>query len=270
MKRIRVIPMLTMEDKRLVKTLKFGKRTYVGDPMNTVKLFNDKEVDEILLLDISKDRAATGPDIAYLREIASECFIPLGYGGGIRTLDQAKAVFAAGVEKISLNTALFEAETLIEEVARIYGAQAVVASIDVRKGGFLGGEHVLTQTGQRRVKRDPVEIAQGAEALGAGEILITAVDRDGTMDGYDLPLIRRIADAVSVPVIANGGASSLADFLAAVREGGASAVAAGAFFVFKGTHRAVLVNYPRQEVLREQLFLPAAGLQEATGQTHDH
>ncbi|AXI54105.1 imidazole glycerol phosphate synthase subunit HisF [Sulfitobacter sp. JL08] len=261
MKRIRVIPTLTMEERRLVKTLKFGKRTYVGDPINTVKLFNDKEVDEILLLDIGKDRGPKGPDIEYLRELTSECFVPLGYGGGIRTLDHAKAVFAAGVEKVSLNTALFDTEKLVGEIAQVYGSQAVLASIDVRLGGFLlGRDHVLTDAGQRKVKSDPVEVAKRAVELGAGEILITAVDRDGTMEGYDTALIRRISEAVSVPVIANGGASSISDLLLAVRDGGASAVAAGAFFVFKGPHRAVLVNYPRQEALRSQLFEPASTL----------
>ena len=258
MRRIRVIPVLTMEDQRLVKTMKFGKRTYVGDPVNTMKIFNDKEVDEIILLDIGKERALLGPDYAYLRELTSECFIPLGYGGGIRTLDQAKQVFAAGVEKVCLNTAVFDVETLIGEVARIFGAQAVVASIDVRRGGLFGREHVVTDCGRRKVKRDPASVAQRAVDLGAGEILITAMDRDGTMDGYDLDLIRRVADAVPVPVIANGGASGIPDFLSAVRDAGASAVAAGALFVFKGPHRAVLINYPQPQVLREQLFLPAS------------
>lgn len=259
MKRIRVIPVLTMEDQRLVKTLKFGKRTYVGDPVNTVKIFNDKEVDELMLLDIGKGRASTGPDTDYLTEIASECFIPMGYGGGIRTLDQAKRVFDAGIEKVSLNTALFTSGDLITELARIYGSQAVVASIDARRGGMLGRDHVLTDAGRRKVREDPVAVARRAVGLGAGEILLTAVDRDGTMTGYDLDLVRRVAEAVTVPVIANGGASGVEDFLAAVAQGGASAVAAGAFFVFKGPHRAVLVNYPTQAVLRENLFTTVGG-----------
>lgn len=254
MRRIRVIPALTMENQRLVKTVKFGKRVYIGDPVNTVKIFNDKEVDEILLLDIGKNRGEQGPDISYLSEIASECFIPMGYGGGIRTLDQARRVFEAGIEKVSLNTSLFGSGALVTDLARIYGSQAVIASIDVRRGGFLGREHLLTDAGQRKLREDPVVVARRAVELGAGEILLTAVDRDGTMAGYDLDLIRRVADAVSVPVIANGGASGVDDFLRAVTHGGAAAVAAGAFFVFKGPHRAVLVNYPSQQILREKLF----------------
>ena len=254
MRRIRVIPALTMENQRLVKTVKFGKRVYVGDPVNTVKIFNDKEVDELLLLDIGKDRGAKGPDISYLAEIASECFIPMGYGGGIRTLDQARRVFEAGIEKVSLKTALMATGALLTDLARIYGSQAVIASIDVRRGGFLGSDHLLTDGGQRKIREDPVSIARRAVDLGAGEILLTAVDRDGTMTGYDIDLIRRVADAVSVPVIANGGASGIDDFLKAVTHGGAAAVAAGAFFVFKGPYRAVLVNYPSQQILREKLF----------------
>lgn len=254
MKRIRVIPALSMEQGRLVKTKCFRERTYVGDPVNTVKIFNDKEVDELLLLDIGASRAGTGPDFALLKEIASECFIPLGYGGGISTLEQARRLFGIGVEKISLNSALVDNPGLIGEVARIYGSQAVVASIDVRGSGFLRRERVFTHGGQRAEKEDAVTLAKRAVSAGAGELLITAMDRDGTLSGYDIQLMARLSAEVPVPIIANGGASGISDFVAAVRDGGASAVAAGALFVFRGPHRAVLVNYPSQQALREGLF----------------
>lgn len=253
MKRVRVIPTLLIEQGRLVKTIKFGKRTYVGDPVNTVRIFSDKEVDELMLLDIGVAKAGKEPDFNLLREIASECFIPFGYGGGIRTLEQARRAFDAGVEKVVLNTALHRAPKLASKIARMYGNQAVVASIDVKKG-LLGGPKVMTECGSRRVSGDVTDIARNAVDAGAGEILLTAMDRDGTFDGYDMELIRRVTAAVDVPVIASGGARGIPDFLAAIKEGGASAVAAGAHFVFKGPHRAVLVNYPSQAVLREGLF----------------
>ncbi|MDF1722300.1 MAG: AglZ/HisF2 family acetamidino modification protein [Minwuia sp.] len=253
MKRVRVIPTLLIEQGRLVKTIKFGKRTYVGDPVNTVKIFSDKEVDELMLLDIGVAKSGKAPDFGMLREIASECFIPFGYGGGIRTLDHARQAFDAGVEKVVLNTALFETPDLPAQIGRIYGAQAVVASLDVKKGMF-GGPRVVTQCGTKKVPGSVLDVARRVVAAGVGEILLTAVDRDGTFDGYDLDLIRQIAETVEVPVIASGGARDIPDFLNAIRDSGASAVAAGAQFVFKGPHRAVLVNYPSQTVLREGLF----------------
>ncbi len=253
MKRVRVIPTLLIEQGRLVKTIKFGKRTYVGDPVNTVKIFSDKEVDELVLLDIGAAKSAKGPDFAMLRDIASECLLPSGDGGGFRTLDQARQAFDAGVEKVVLKTALFDTPDLPGQVGRIYGAQAVVASLDVKKGMF-GGPRVVTQCGTRKVAGSVIEVARRVVAAGAGEILLTAVDRDGTFDGYDLDLVKQVATAVDVPVIASGGARDIPDFLSAIREAGASAVAAGAQFVFKGPHRAVLVNYPSQAVLREGLF----------------
>lgn len=254
MKRIRVIPALLLEQGRLVKTLRFGERTYLGDPVNTAKIFNDKEVDELLVLDIGATRLGTGPDFTLLREIASECFIPLGYGGGISTLDHAQRVFGTGVEKIALNTALIDNLSLVGEVARIYGSQAVIASVDVKRGNFFRRDRAFTNAGKRAEKDSPVTIAKRAVDAGAGEILVTSMDRDGTMVGYDLDLIAQISAAVSVPVIANGGAAHIADFAAAVQTGGASAVAAGALFVFRGPHRAVLINYPTQQALREGLF----------------
>jgi cyclase len=254
MRRIRVIPSLLLERRRLVKTERFGARTYIGDPVNTVKIFNDKQVDEILVLDIAASRDDTGPDVALVRELASECFMPLAYGGGIATLEQARAIFSAGVEKIVINAGLYDAPDLIGEVSAIYGAQAVVASIDARKGRLTGRYGAVTHGASRRTGVHPVAAAERAVAAGAGEVMICNVDHDGVMQGYDLKLTRAVADAVPVPVIASGGAGSTADLVSAVREGHASAVAAGALFVFKGPHRAVLVNYPSQAVLAAEVY----------------
>ncbi len=253
MRRIRVIPALLVEKGRLVKTLKFGARTYVGDPVNTVKILNDKQVDELLMLDIGATRYGSKPDMKMITEIASECFMPLAYGGGITELDQAKRIFAVGVEKVVVNAALFHHPKLIGEIATIYGAQAVVVSIDAKKGMF-GGYSTVTHGGAKKTPMNPVQAAKRAVELGAGEIMISNVDHDAVMKGYDIDLIRAVADAVPVPVIAAGGAGSTADFVAAVTEGHASAVAAGALFVFRGPHRAVLVNYPNRAVLKAEVF----------------
>lgn len=254
MRRVRVIPTLLLEHRRLVKTERFGQRTYVGDPVNTVRILNDKEVDEIVILDIAASRDGSAPDVALIRELASECFMPLAYGGGVRTLEQARAIFASGVEKIVVNAGLYRSPEVIGQVAEVYGAQAVVASIDARKGRLTGRYAALTHGASRKAGVDPVTAARRAVDLGAGEIMICNVDRDGAMRGYDLELTRAVADAVPVPVIASGGAASTADFVAAVRQGHASAVAAGALFVFKGPHRAVLVNYPSQAVLAAEVY----------------
>jgi cyclase len=253
MRRIRVIPALLVERGRLVKTLKFGPRTYVGDPVNTVKILNEKQVDELLLLDIAATRDGAAPDLTLITEIASECFMPLAYGGGVHDLEQARRIFSVGVEKIVLNAAQISQPDLIGQIAGIYGSQAVVVSIDARKG-LLGGYRVATHGGQRRTSLDPVTAARRAVDSGAGEIMVCNMDRDGTMQGYDLELTRAVADAVPVPVIASGGAAELTDFVEAIQQGHASAVAAGAMFVFKGPHRAVLVSYPAQSDLREAVY----------------
>lgn len=254
MRRVRVIPSLLVERRRLVKTERFGPRTYVGDPVNTVKILNDKQVDELLLLDIAATRDGTPPDLKLINEIASECFMPLAYGGGVRNIEHARGIFAAGVEKVVVNAALFSSPKLIGEIAAVYGSQAVVASIDARKGRVLGGYRVVTHGGTRNSGLQPVAAARLAVEQGAGEVMICSVEREGTMSGYDLALTRAVADAVPVPVIASGGAGSMEHFVQAVTEGHASAVAAGALFVFKGPHRAVLVNYPSQVVLAAKVY----------------
>ncbi len=255
MRRVRVIPTLLMRKGGLVKTVKFDRGVYVGDPINTVKIFNDKEVDELVVLDIDATNEGREPQIERIREIAGECFMPLGYGGGVTTVDQMSRIMYAGAEKVIVNSALATHPAVVSEGARRFGSQAIVASIDVRKR-FLGGYRSYTHGGTRRMPEDPVTAARRAVELGAGEILLNSIDRDGTYEGYDLDVIRSVASAVPVPVIAVGGARNVGDFLQAVQTGKASAVAAGSIFVFHGVHRAVLVNFPSPSLLKDQLFQP--------------
>jgi cyclase len=246
--------MLLVDQGRLVKTTAFAKPKYVGDPINSVKIFNDKQVDELIVLDISASPSGKGPDLSLIRDIASECFMPLAYGGGITTVEQAQAIFSSGVEKVVLNTAFFSTPTLVGEIARIYGSQAVVVSIDVRRPWPLRKPVAVYRSAARSSGMSPVDAACRAVEAGAGELFLNAVDRDGTMSGYDIDLIRAVAGSVEVPVIAAGGASKIDDFVAAVRDAGASAVSAGAMFVFNGPHRAVLISYPDQATLRSRVF----------------
>ena len=248
MYRARVIPCLLLSGERLVKTVRFRDPTYVGDPINAVKIFNDREVDELAILDISATREQREPPFDHLQAIAGECFMPLSYGGGIRTIDQARRLFGLGVEKVLLNTAAADDPALLTAIADEYGSQAVIAGIDVKKD-WLGRTRVFTRAGSVNTGRSPVEYAKAMADRGAGEILMNAIDRDGTMAGYDLDLIREMSTAVSIPLVACGGAGSIADLAAAI-DAGASAVAAGSLFVFAGPRRAVLINYPSAAELR--------------------
>lgn len=248
----RVIPCLLLLDKGLVKTRRFKDPVYVGDPINAVKIFNEKEVDELVFLDIGASVAGTKPPFDVIAGIASECFMPFSYGGGITDIDDVKRLFGLGVEKVIVNSRAAQDPGLIEQAAAIFGSQSVIVSIDVRKT-MLGNYEVYTRSGRTGTGRDPVSYAKAAEAAGAGEVLLTSIDRDGTMGGYDLKLTKNVSSALSVPVIACGGAGTLAHFAEAVRDGGASAVAAGSMFVFHGRHRAVLINYPRRDELEAAL-----------------
>lgn len=252
MLRTRVIPCLLLRNGGLVKTVKFGEAKYVGDPINAVKIFNEKEVDELVFLDITATAANRGPNFELIRDIATEAFMPFGYGGGITTIEQVASLVALGVEKVVLNTSVVERPEFIREAANLVGSSSVVVSIDVKRS-LLGRYEVVTRNAGRKSGLDPIEWATRAADLGAGEVLLTSVDRDGTQKGYDLALLRQVTEAVSVPVIASGGAGSLDDFRAAVREAGASAVAAGSLFVFHGKHRAVLITYPDYREL-EKVF----------------
>lgn len=246
----RVIPVLLLRNAGLVKTQKFKDPKYVGDPINAVKIFNEKEVDELVFLDITASPEGKKPPLELLKDICSECFMPLCYGGGITHIDEIYAIIQAGVEKVALNTITHERPALITEASEAFGASSVVVSIDVKKNLF-GKMQVWTKGGKVNTKKDPVAWAKEVESLGAGEILINSIDRDGMMTGYDLDTIRKVAGAVDIPVIACGGAGSVEDLGKPILEAEASAVAAGSLFVFKGKHRAVLISYPEQQKLKE-------------------
>ncbi len=248
MLRTRIIPVLLLRNESLVKTVRFGKFTYVGDPANTVRIFNELEVDELLFLDITASRENRSPNLKLLADIANECFMPLGYGGGIRSLDQAKAVFDIGFEKVAINTQAAENPALIGEIAVHYGSQSVIASIDVKRGLF-GGQTVRTMGGKRNTLCDPVTWAVEVEKMGVGEILLTSIDREGTWEGFDLELVKRVTDAVSIPVIAHGGAGTVEHIGRVVKEANASAVALGSMVVFQKKGMGVLVNFPENKLL---------------------
>lgn len=252
MRRVRVIPVLLLHRGGLVKSVRFKKYKYVGDPINAVKIFNEKEIDEIVILDIDASMEMRGPNISQIADIAGEAFIPVAYGGGISTVQHVRQLMYNGVEKVIFNSAAIKTPELLTQVANLVGSQSVVASIDVKKD-ILGRYKVFSENGTTNTKLDPVEFAQRIAKAGAGEILITNIDRDGTFSGYDIALISKIANAVDVPVIACGGASNINDFRNAVMNG-ASAVAAGSMFVFQRPHNAVLISYPSQFELKEKLY----------------
>ncbi|MDX1975792.1 MAG: AglZ/HisF2 family acetamidino modification protein [Rickettsiales bacterium] len=246
--RPRVIPILLLKERGLYKTQQFKHPTYVGDPINTMRIFNEKEVDEIIVLDIS----GHSPDFSYIEDLVSESFMPLSYGGGIATLEQAQRLFRLGIEKIILNKHACLNPELIGQIAQFSGSQSVVVSIDTKKS-WLSGERCYVHNGKQKTSWDPVKLAQYVVAHGAGEIMITSITQEGTRQGYDLELTARVASAVNVPVIAHGGAASVADLRAALTEGKASAAAAGSMFVHQGPHRAVLISYPSPEAIKHLL-----------------
>lgn len=247
--RPRVIPVLLLNRGLLYKTRGFGKPTYIGDPRNAVRIFNEKGADEIALLDIGATPEQREPDYDTIAEIVSEAFMPLAYGGGITNVDQAKRILDIGVEKIVLGSSAAENPSLVERMAAYSGSQSVTVCIDV-KVGLLGRRQVVTHSGRKKTGLDPVALAKQVAAAGAGEIVIQSVDRDGAMQGYDLALVRQVVEAVDIPVVALGGAGRDEDLARAVHESGASAVAAGAMFVFQGAHRAVLISYPEDSRLQ--------------------
>lgn len=244
--RTRLIPLLLLKDQGLYKTRKFRKEVYIGDPINAVRIFNEKQVDELGFLDIGAARNGGEPNFEMLHDIASECFIPLSYGGGIKSSDVVRELIAIGIEKVVVNSAAWTDPSLIGSLAERFGTSTIVGSIDVKKN-WRGREQVMIHGGQEKIPLDPVSWAQELERRGVGEIMINSIDRDGEMIGYDISLIRRIAESVSVPVIAAGGAANLQDFHEALTDGMAQAAAAGAMFVFQGKHRAVLITYPTEK-----------------------
>lgn len=247
----RIIPCLLLRNGGLVKTLKFSEPKYVGDPINAIRIFNDKEVDELMVLDITASKENKEPNYDLIEQFASECFMPLCYGGGIKTKEQAQRIFTLGVEKVCIQTATLDNMKLVSDLAAQYGNQSILVSIDVKKD-WLGKAKLYSAATGKTLSKNWVEHMNDAVKAGAGEIVLNAVDRDGTLKGMDLDLIKQASKAIGVPLVAVGGAGSLQDIKAAV-DAGASAVSAGAFFVFQGPHRAVLITYPRYKEL-EQLF----------------
>lgn len=252
MVKTRIIPSLLLKERGLVKTLKFKDAKYVGDPINAVRIFNEKEVDEIIFLDITATLENRKPDFNYIADIAHEAFMPFSYGGGIRDINDIKKLFNIGVEKIIINSFALENPFFIKEASDIWGSQSIVVSIDVKKNLF-GKYEIFGNGGTRNTKLDPVKFVKKAQEMGAGEIFVNSIDRDGTMIGYDIFLLKEISEALTIPVIACGGAGKLEDFAEAVNKGGVTAVAAGSLFVFYGKHRAVLITYPTMKDL--EMFL---------------
>ena len=246
--RPRVIPTLLIDDRNLVKTRKFNNPVYLGDPINAIKIFNEKGVDELAVMDITASSRKAEPDYELLEKMASEAFMPLSYGGGIKTIDQMKRLFRIGYEKVIVNTSFVENMDLIKEASEYFGSQSIVCSIDYRKSIF--GLNCFIFDGKQKTKYRPQELAKKAEQMGAGEIILYCMDRDGQRTGYDLGLISEISQNVGIPVIACGGADNVRDMNEALKAG-ASAVAAGSMFVFFGKKQAVLINYPTERKLLE-------------------
>ena len=247
--RPRIIPVLLIDDRDLIKTINFKKPTYLGDPVNALKIFNRKGIDEMAVLDISASKKGIEPDFELLTDMASEAFMPLSYGGGIKTLDQVRKLLAIGYEKVVLNTSLVEDEQLVKDAVALAGSQSVVASIDAK---LIKGEYkCVICDGTRIIDMTPVELAKHAEALGVGEIFLNSIDRDGVMTGYDIELVNAVVDAVSIPVTACGGAGGIADLKDVIDNGHAHAAAGGSMFVYYGRLKAVLITAPTEEELTE-------------------
>jgi len=249
----RIIPVLLLKGSGLVKTVKFKDPKYIGDPRNAVKIFNEKEVDELIVLDVNVSKENKPPQFNLIKEIISEAFMPVAYGGGIKSIDDAKELFGIGVEKIVINSYGIENPSFIKKVSDVFGSQSIVVSIDAKKNIF-GKYQIYASANQHSCVYNPIDFAKIMEDMGAGEIFINSVDRDGGMTGYDLNLIKNISESVKIPVVACGGAGAIHDLEKAVKIGGAGAAAAGSMFVFHGKHRAVLISYPDQKVIKKMFI----------------
>lgn len=244
----RVIPVLLVSDGYLVKPVRFRGDTYIGDPINAVRIFNEKQVDELVICDIDATVKGTGVNYRLIEEIASEAFMPVGYGGGVTDVEAARRITGIGIEKVILGTAAFEQTDVVTDIANELGASSTVVCIDAKKR-LTGGWDTYTARASRKTGLTPADAARRAQQLGAGEVIISSIDREGTFSGYDTKLIQSVADAVRIPVIALGGARDVSDFRQAL-EAGASAAAAGSTFVMTGKHHAVLINYPTPTTVR--------------------
>lgn len=245
--RPRIIPVLLVDDRDLIKTVNFDKRTYLGDPVNAVKIFNRKGIDELSILDIGATKNKKEPDFELLKDIASEAFMPLSYGGGITNIEQIRELLAIGYEKVVINTSLIKNPNLITEAAKLFGSQSIVASIDAKKTNK--GYECAVVDGHELVNITPIELAKKAEDLGAGEIIINSIAQDGVMHGYDIELVKNVVDSVNIPVTAIGGASGIDDLKKVLYEGHAHAAAGGSMFVYYGRLKAVLITAPSEKEL---------------------
>jgi len=242
----RIIPCLLVKDKGLVKTVNFKRPKYVGDPINAVRIFNEKEVDELMVLDIDATLEKRGPDYTMIKHLAEECRMPLCYGGGVTTSEQVQSIVQLGVEKVAMSSAAMENHKLVTEAAECVGNQSVVVVLDVKKRLIGGKYEVWTHNGSRNTRTCPSEVALKMQKLGAGEIVINSIDNDGRMKGYDFALADKIRESISVPLTVLGGSGSLDDIGRLIHTYGAIGAAAGSLFVFKGVYRAVLINYPNR------------------------
>lgn len=259
MLRPRIIPCLLVHNGGLVKTVRFADPKYVGDPINAVRIFNEKEVDELIVADIDATALGREPNYALIANLAAECRMPLCYAGGVKTPEQVERIISLGVEKVALSSAAIQAPELIAESARRVGNQSIVVVLDVKKTGLLRRYELFTHNGARATGLSPLEFARMAESLGAGEILVNSIDHDGVMKGYDHTLIDQIREAISLPLSVLGGAGSLSDIQDLIRRHGIIGAAAGSLFVFKGKFRAVLIQYPTREE-KDALCQQAAGM----------
>ena len=247
--RPRIIPVLLIDDRDLIKTINFKKPTYLGDPVNALKIFNRKGIDEMAVLDISASKKGLEPDFELLTDMASEAFMPLSYGGGIKNMDQVRKLLAIGYEKVVLNTSVVEDEQLVKDAVALAGSQSVVASIDAK---VVNGQYkCVICDGTKVIDMSPVEIAKHAEELGVGEIFLNSIDRDGMMQGYDIDLVNQVVNAVDIPVTACGGAGGISDLKDVIENGHAHAAAGGSMFVYYGRLKAVLITAPTEEELTE-------------------
>lgn len=253
MLKTRIIPCLLLAGESLVKTVKYKNPTYIGDPVNTVRIFNELMVDELVFLDIKASKELNPINFELLHQISNECFMPLSYGGGISSLETAGKVLNIGFEKVILNTAPFSNPGLISDIAKRFGSQSVIVSVDVKKNVW-GKYTVYSLSGTKSEKKNLIDWIKEVENLGAGEILLTSIDREGTWQGFDTDLIRLVSESTSIPVIAHGGAGSIRDIELAVKHGKASAVALGSMVVFQAKDMGVLVNFPDQEQLETALL----------------
>lgn len=246
MLRPRIIPCLLVRNKGLVKTVKFGDGKYVGDPINAVKIFNEKKVDELIVLDIDATGKGAEPDYDLIEKLAAECRMPFCYGGGIKGVEQAKRIIGLGVEKVAVSALAVAEPEIISAIAQELGSQSVVVVLDIKKKRLGRSYEVWTHNASKNTGRCPVAFSRELQNIGVGEIVVNSIANDGVMQGYDIPILKQIRDSVSVPITALGGAGSLADIEALLGELGVIGVAAGSLFVFKGPYKAVLINYPSE------------------------